>query len=58
LLKASPQQPRDFVQQKSKRRRVQFHGGPISKLAYDTLCLVYFKCCKRLFTHLGRSYNL
>src|SRR5258705_11379906 len=58
LLEASPEQARDFVQQKSKRRRIQFHGSPINKLAYDTLCLVYFKCSKRLITRSGRSCNL
>ncbi len=55
LLKASPQQSRDLVQQKSKCRRIRFHGGSIHKLAYDKLAIVSFKRCKLLITHLGRS---
>src|SRR5258708_6519315 len=39
LLKASPQQSRDLVQQKSKSRRIRFHGGSIRKLAYDKLTI-------------------
>jgi len=54
LLKASPQQSRDFVQQKSKGWCVQFHDDPINKQAYYKLCLVYFKTSKLLLTRLGR----
>src|SRR2546430_13975334 len=42
LLKASPQQSRDLVQQKSKCSRIRFHGSSIRKLAYDKLDIVSF----------------
>src|SRR5258705_13426148 len=58
LLKASPQQPRDVMQQKSKCRRVRFHDSSINKLAYDKLDIASFQRCKLLITHLGRSVIL
>src|SRR6266446_212288 len=55
LLKASLEQSRDVMQQKSKCRRVRFHDCSINKLAYNKLAVVSFKRCKLLITHLGRS---
>src|SRR6266403_5478663 len=55
LLKASPEQSRDVMQQKSKCRRVRFHDSSINKLAYNKLDITSIKRCKPLITHLGRS---
>src|SRR5882672_5309064 len=55
LLKASPEQSCDVMQQKTKCRRVRFHDDSINELAYDKLAIVSFKRCKLLITHLGKS---
>src|SRR5882757_6318241 len=43
LLKMSPEQPRNVMQQKPQSRRIRFHSGPIHKLAYDKPGIIYFK---------------